>query len=379
MKVLWVRYTDTIRFNRPSTWFSLGLRGTGKSSLLEHIGEQYLLEGHGIFDLFGSRDGENLAWLRSPHAQDKKILLLRGENCDVNCPYPVKLAESLTLHDIEQNDIIISSSPLYLNVDQEFYNAAKLTDLLYKRMHYKRLVYLIVREAANFYYSRLKVSENQVFAKSQMIYLIREARHCGIALGLDSIRYYAIDIDIRNLSDYLLLKSQGVHGLAGDIKWLYNYFNPATVRNMPPQYFFMVTKTGALGLGEFPFNPWHKLEKEDILSNLGIKVEYGEMLEEAQSRGTYLTVSDKEHVDLIRLYMEEAKGLTAIGEALHRSGRTAFVHIKAHNKSVERSGFCPSCKRARGQHFNVTVSRGAMQKKEQKPLEDTVEREAVLR
>ncbi|MCJ7633777.1 hypothetical protein MUP77_15495, partial [Candidatus Bathyarchaeota archaeon] len=73
--------------------------------------------------------------------------------------------------------------------------------MLYKRMHYKRLVFLVCREAANFYYSRLNVSDSQIFAKSQMIYLIREARHMGLALGLDSIRYYAIDIDIRNLSD----------------------------------------------------------------------------------------------------------------------------------------------------------------------------------
>jgi len=42
----------------------------------------------------------------------------------------------------------------------------------------------------------------------------------GFALGLDSIRYYAIDIDIRNLADYLILKSQGVQGLAADLQWL---------------------------------------------------------------------------------------------------------------------------------------------------------------
>jgi hypothetical protein len=358
MKVLWVRHSDTIKFNRPFTWFCLGLRGTGKSSLLEHIGENYLNEGHTIFDLFGSRDGENLAWLRSPHVKEKKILLLKGENVDVDCSYPVKLADQLTLHDVQNYDIIISSSPLYLNVDQEFFNAAKLTDLLYKRIHWKRLVYLVVREAANFYYSRLKVSENQVFAKSQMIYLIREARHVGLALGLDSIRYYAIDIDIRNLADYLILKAQGVYGLAADLKWLYNYFDPTVVRKMPQQYFIMVTRSGALGLGEFPYNPWHKEEKEDILSNLGIKVNYGELLEEAKSRGTYLTVSDKEHVDIIRLHVEENKGAAAIAETLHRSSRTPLLHIQAHNKAVERSGFCGACKRARGQYFNIIVTRG---------------------
>jgi hypothetical protein len=68
-------------------------------------------------------------------------------------------------------------------------------------------------------------------------------------LELDSVRYYAIDIDIRNLADYLILKSQGVHGLAADVQWLYSYFSPSTVMSMPPQYFVMISKIGALGLG----------------------------------------------------------------------------------------------------------------------------------
>ena len=134
MKVLWVRGSDSIRFDRPHTWFCLGLRGTGKSSLLEHIAEQYLHEGHVVFDLFGSRDGEGLSWLRSGYAKDKRILLLRGENVDVDCSFPVKSVENISLGDFEDNDIVVSSSPLYINVDQEFLAAAKLTDLLYKRL-----------------------------------------------------------------------------------------------------------------------------------------------------------------------------------------------------------------------------------------------------
>ena len=130
-----------------------------------------------------------------------------------------------------------------MNVDQEFYNAARLTDLLYKRIKYRKLCFLIVREAANFYYSRLKVSDNQVAAKANMIYMIREARHVGLALGLDSIRYYAIDIDIRNLSDYLILKSQGVQGLASDLHWLYSFYDPFAFMRMPKEMFFIVSKT----------------------------------------------------------------------------------------------------------------------------------------
>jgi hypothetical protein len=139
----------------------------------------------------------------------------------------------------------------------------------------------------------------------------------------------------------LLLKSQGVNGLAGDLKWLYNYFYSGTVRNMPTQYFMLVSKTGTLGPGSFPEIPWHKQEKENILSSVGIKVEYGEVLEEAQYRGTWKTVSDKEHSEIIRLYTQENLGLKDIAENLRRSSRTPLEHVHSHNNSVRRSGFCP--------------------------------------
>jgi len=353
MKILWVRMNEKITFNRPATWFCLGLRGSGKSSFLEHIGESYLAKGHIIFDLFGSSDGEGLAWLRSPWIEEKRILLLKGENVDVECSFPVKKAEDLTLYDVETHDIIISASPLYLNTDQEFYNAAKITDLLYRRGHWKRLIYLIVREASNFYYSRLKVSDNQVLAKAQMIYLLREGRHHGIAIGLDSLRFYSIDIDIRNLSDYLVLKSQGVMGLAQDLKWLYNYFNSAIVRYMPPEYFILVTRTGALGLGQFDYPKWHKEEKENILASVGIKVEYGEMPKQAEYRGTFKTVSDDEHAEMIRLYIEEGLSMGAIAEKLGRSSRTPVLQIHKHDEAVKRTGFCPACRRVQGKYQNV--------------------------
>jgi hypothetical protein len=353
VKVLWVRGNENINFNRPSVWFCLGLRGSGKSSLLEHVAENHLAQGHTVFDLFGSRDGEGLAWLRSPYAKDKKILLVKGENVDVACSFPVKTADQLTLHDVENFDIIISASPLYLNIDQEFNYAAALTDLLYKRIHWHKLVYLIVREAANFYYSRLKVSENQLAAKAQMIYLIREGRHCGLSLALDSIRFYAIDIDLRSLSDYLVLKSQGVYGLASDLRWLYAYFDASAIRKMPQQNFIMVTRSGALGLGEFSYPQWHKREKEDILASVGVKVEYGEVLKEAVSRGTFKTVGDLEHVEIVRLHIEEKLSFRLIAERLKRSSRTPCVHLKLHDEAVKRSGFCPICKRAGSKLFNM--------------------------
>jgi len=357
VKVLWVRENDRLTFTSPSTWFVLGSRGNGKSAFLEDVAMLYGEKDAVIFDLFGSRDGEGLAWLRSPLAKDKKILLVKGENVDVQASYPVKQVDQVTLQDIENFDVIISASPLYLNHDQEFYNAGKLTDLLYKRLHYKRLLYLVVREASNFYYSRLKICENQIFAKANMVYLIREARHVGMALGLDSVRYMSIDIDIRNLSDYLILKSQGVLGLASDLEWLYSFYNPTVIRNMRPENFIIVSRTGALGLGEFPYHDWHKVEKEDIVSQVGIKIEYGEELHEAEYRGSFKTVSDKEHSEMIELYLVDNLGMEKIAAKLGRSTRTPHEHIGSHNEAVARSGFCPVCKRAGSSSYDKVAVR----------------------
>ena len=350
MKILWVRGKAKIQYDRPHTFFVLGVRGSGKSSLLEHVGEGYLNAGHSILDLFGSRDGEALAWLRSPYAKDKKILLVRGENVDVKCSFPVKPVESVTLKDFEKYDIIISASPLYSSIDTEFYYAAKLTDLLYKRLHYKRLVYMIVREAANLYYSRLKVSDDQLFAKAKMTYMIREGRHVGLALGLDTLRFYGVDIDIRSLSDFTMVKAQGITGLTKDLKFLYSFFDPREVRKIKPQHFIVVAGIGALGLGEFPYPAWHKEEGENILDAVGIKVEHGEPIETGEYRGTFKTVGDKEHSEFVRLYIEEGLSVDRIAERLKRSSRTPHKHIKQHNKAVGRSGFCPACRRVKSKY-----------------------------
>lgn len=358
MKIKWLRGNETLKFTRPYTWFCLGTRGSGKSSFLEDVASHYLEKGVGVLDLFGSRDSEGLAWCRSQYAKDKKILLLHGDNVDVEASFPVKHVEKLRLRDFEEFDIIISASAFYLNVGQEFYHAARITDQLYRRTHFKKLVYMICREAANLYYSRLKVDENQIFAKSTMIYFLREARHMGVALGLDSVRFFSVDIDVRSLADYMILKSQGVQGLTRDLKFLYSFVNPHLVRKLKPDEFLILTRTGSIGYGIFPEVPWHKKEREDILKAVGIKVEYGEELKEAEFKGTFKTVGDKEHVEIVRLYVEENLGYDKIGKRLNRSARTPKVHVDKHNQAVKRSGFCPLCKRARSPYYEQIVIKG---------------------
>ena len=116
---------------------------------------------------------------------------------------------------------------------------------------------------------------------------------------------------------------------------------------MKPKNFFIITRKGALGLGDFSFHEWHKREKENILKSVGIKVEYGEELNEGEYRGTFRTVSDKEHAEMIRLYIEEGLSYEKIAEQFNRSSRTPLLHIQKHNQSILKGGFCVCCKKVK--------------------------------
>jgi len=193
-----------------------------------------------------------------------------------------------------------------------------------------------------------------------MIYLIREARHMGIALGLDSVRFYAIDIDIRSLCDYMMLKSQGLQGLSKELKWLYSYIEPHLMRKLKPHQFFLLTNDGSIGYGVFPEVEWHKKEREDIMRSVGVHVEYGEELKEAEWKGTFRTVSDKEHAEIIRLYIEENLGMPKVANKVGRSAKTVMDHIHNHNNSVNRSHFCPACKRVGTKYYTRIAKKGVI-------------------
>jgi hypothetical protein len=345
VKIFWRRGNEKLTYTHPETYFVQGVRGAGKSTLLENIAMKYLEKNAVILDSFASADGENLSWLRAPFIKDLKVLLLKGANVDVETSFDVRQVENLGMNDLEKYDLIISARPCYLNKDHEFYSVGQLTNLLYRRFHYKRLICLLAREASNLWYSRIKISETQADSKAEAIYLLRESRHFGVSLLLDSLRYLSIDKDVRSLTDFLFLKSQGIDGLSDDLRFLYRFFTPSFIRSMKPWEFILCCRGGSLGVGHFPFHDWHKREGEDIIKNVGLKINYGEILELPKDKGAYETVGDQEHCQIISLYVEKALGMNKVAEQLKRSTRTVMVHINRHNLSVERSGFCAPCKR----------------------------------
>ena len=356
MKIAWVKGNAKISFNRPNVFMILGVRGSGKSSLLETIGTYYLQQEHKILDLFGSRDGENLAWLRSPFAEDKKILLIKGDNTDVDCSWEVKSASNVTLWDIENHDITISSSPLYSHPRIEFEAVGRITDLVYNRLSWKKIIYMIVREAANLYYSRLKVEQSQLMAKAQEIYLLRESRHMGVAVGLDTLKFTSVDIDVRAVTDFQIFKALGLMGLPKELSWIYAFIDPAVLRNMKPHQFIILSRNSDLGLGVFKAIPWHKEEKENILKELGIYVEHGEPIKEPIDRGKWHTVGDREHSQIIEAYVA-GFNMTTLAKKFGRSSATIKSHIHLHDEAVEKNGFCPMCRRVKSPYAKIKVLR----------------------
>lgn len=314
IKFLPGRGIEPLTFDEPRVFFVVGVRDSAKSTLLETIGEYYLDGGSCVADIYAARDGENLAWCRSPWAESKKILLLHGENVDVIAPFKTKKVEDFTLHDFDVYDLIISCPLLYLRPDDEFSGVNHLIDILYRRPpSWKRMIYCLVRESANLFYSRLRISPNQLTAKSEVAYLTREMRHQGISLGLDTQIMTGVDYQVRTQSDYTFVKRMGVVGINKDdpLYFLYSYFNPAYIRRMPKSEFILACKGGALALGSFEKLPWHKRPKENILAKTNIHVEYGEAREPIKG-STEQSVGDLEHSHIIELYVKDGLSMEKI-------------------------------------------------------------------
>ena len=204
---------------------------------------------------------------------------------------------------------------------------------------------LIIREAANLLYSRMSIGESQTQAKNYMIYVIREMRHCGFALVLDSVRWFSIDVDVRSIADYTFLKGQGIEGLPDSLHFLYNFFEPYGVMRMGVEKFILISRKGPLGYGESTMPYWHKLENENLLKLFNINVKYDGLQETGEKGSSH--VGDYEHVNIIQTRFETQESMEKVAEKLCRSSRTIFKHITYHNMTIESFKECDKCARVK--------------------------------
>jgi len=336
------------------THMAIGKRGAGKSTLLEDLGLQFRARQLPVLDLFGSRDGEALAWLRSEGIEEEKVLLLHGDNTSVDSSWETKPVSKFQLSDFEKYDLMISSSPLYSSIDAEYQQINNIIKLIYARLLFSKNIYTVIREAANLLYSRLKVSNDQTIAKAEMTYFIREARHCGFSLGLDTQKMTSIDLDVRITIDNLFIKSLGLQGLPQDLRWLYSTYVPMSLQKMRQNEFILVTNGGSHGVGTFDYHKWHKIPGEDILSSVGIKVEHGE--EMIESKPDY-RIGDTVHADIMKM-KNDGRPHGAIADKMKISKSTVYGHLKYHNEKVSEVEECDKCRRAKSELSKTQIYPG---------------------
>lgn len=330
---------------KPLTYSVLGGKNEGKSALVETVACRYPK----IIDLFGSRDGEGLAWLRGPF-KGEKILLLKSPSIDVECPIAdVKNVTDVTLKDFEQYRVIISCSFFYINIHQEWYYIGKLIEKFWQRHYWREPWCIVVREASNLLASRQTLGDTQRQAIDQFTYFAREIRHSGFALCLDTLRWKGIEINIRGLSDYLFLKAVGIQGVPPELKFVFRTF-PRFVDylTMKVSHFVAISRQGSIGAGKFDLPYWHKRERENFRSVFNIRTKQGKtpFIPEIQQG----KVGDPEHIGIIRAYLETGIGQVKLGEKIGRSSRTINKHINYHNRMIHTIGVCDKCERMDGKH-----------------------------
>ncbi len=110
--------------------------------------------------------------------------------------------------------------------------------------------------------------------KAELMYMLRKSRHSDLALGLDSTKHTSIDVDVRDLPEYLVLKNLGMYILPKDLHWIYSVLDPNAMQRLNPDEFGIVIKEGAMGLGTSDLSRWHKRKSEHILRKVNLKPKY---------------------------------------------------------------------------------------------------------
>jgi hypothetical protein len=345
IRCVWIRYPHlpTADLNKAilkcRSYTIFGGKETGKSSLAETIASKYEV----VLDLFGSRDNEGLGWLRSPKL--KKALLLKGKDVMVDCNCAdVKNTVDFKLTDLDNYNIIISAAAFYRGIKDEWKNLALLMDKLWYRASWSQIACLLIREGSSLIASRHIMGEDQTQATNYTVYVLKEMRHCGFAIALDTIRWFGVDRDYRAVTDYTFFKAIGTEGVPKDLHFLYRYFKPSKMQQMKPDEFRVLSREASIGIGTFDLPAWHKREGENLLKLFDINVSYPDKPMEEEKPNQ--RVNEYEHIRIIKLRVDSPEGslgMEKIGKQIGRSSKTVFEQLRQHNNYVQSIGECPRC------------------------------------
>lgn len=354
--VRWRRGAQRVSFLKPNAHLVIGIRGSGKSSLLEALSVRH----RKIIDLYGSADNESLGYCkpqfervwRSIHGYPPRILLVSGNNRDIASKFYTCHIDEMNLQKFEDYDVITTCQAFHSSEDQYFACLAEMTNILWtQRTHWRDVWFVLIREASNFIYARQKVVRNDNFAKAEFIKAFRTSRHSGLSVSVDSLRWTALDKEVRDLADYVWIKNVGAIGLPQDLSWVYKYYIPYSLMRMKPKTFILSTAKGALGAGTFSEISWHKQEHEDLLRICGIEIKN---IHQAVPDDRTYNLGNFDHAQIIEEYLQ-SRSMVKTATTVAKSYKTVRNHLLAHNASIQLHGQCMKCHNAKGEHVNTVV------------------------
>lgn len=361
IKLHWKRFSARICFStKPATFIALGVKDSGKSCLLEVLALRYPK----VIDLYGSSDMESLGFCkpefakvwRSIHGTEPRILLVRGEGKDISSKFDTCTTSELTLQKIKDHDVITTVEQFF-NEEAEYFEAmTRIINICWKERNFWEpgdIWYIMFREASNFLYARSKTIANDMGAKAEFLKALREARHHGISLAMDFLRYTNCDKEIRDLCDYLFIKCLGATGLPQDLWYCYRYFVPYSLMQMKARTFALLTGRGAIGEGVSEYPIWHKTEHENILKICDIEIKN---VDRATPDERNYNTGNFDHTEIIKIYMGmNPKSMAETATITARSYKTVHNHIAEHNASIKSLGECKKCFNANGEFVKTFV------------------------
>ena len=219
----WIYGHEIIDYSRASTHFVFGIRFAGKSSLLETIASNYIINGGTIFDLYCADDSESLAWLDSPY---KKILLVCGNSMRIKSKWRCVQEKDLDLNETKNYQVVLTCPEFFSNKNEMYICLMNIVTRLRKRTIFppkNSINFLLVREASELISSQMRASNkriNQQEAMEEILTLVKQAFHANLAIGIDSLRPATININMRQIANFTYIKTMGKLDISKEYSWI---------------------------------------------------------------------------------------------------------------------------------------------------------------
>jgi hypothetical protein len=325
----------SLKFNRPDSYGISGVKGSGKSALLVSIGAAYHMRGGSIIDAYAGNDNESLCWLLSPFKDN--VVLVHGEGVEFkfhNEQYNTIAASDLNARELPSGKIFIISKMAFgpdaasETLYYDFLN--KLSTDASHRDHWdtRRIDCWLIRESQEYIGSRLSstISANSRAALEAFTRFFVQSLHSGWAIVFDRPRWVNVVKDVRELSNFEIIKRQGKLQQDRANRWWFKHVTPRFLRRMGPDTGLLVAESGTLAILKFRFPPWLWNTKNgfSITRKLGIEPVYDiekihtllANLRQTSAPGAQRLITQDLHEEIVRRHIGTGSVVNPQGDSI---------------------------------------------------------------